>query len=53
MKSLENYKVYCLKFPLEVEVSTTEYSYSVKVINPGGKGGYEMHALESHSIMVH
>ena len=37
---------------MEVEVSTTEYFYSVKVINPGGKGGYERHALESHSVFI-
>ena len=29
------------------EASDVEYSYSVKV---GGKGGYEVHSLESHGV---
>ena len=37
---------------MEIEVSTTEYSYSVKVINPGGKGGHVIHALQSRSVFV-
>ena len=32
--------------------SSAKYSYSVKVISPGGKGGYEIRALESHSVFV-
>lgn len=27
-----------------------EYSYSVKVVNPGGKSGYEVLNLESHVV---
>ena len=28
----------------------SKYSYSIKVISPGGRGGYEVHALESQSV---
>ena len=37
---------------MEIEVSTTEYSYSVKVINPLGKAGHVVHALQSHSVFI-
>lgn len=37
---------------MEIEVSTTEYAYSVKVINPRGRGGYVMHPLQSHSVFI-
>ena len=37
---------------MEIEVSTTEYSYSVKVINPLGKAGHVVHALQSHSEFI-
>lgn len=37
---------------MEIEVSTTEYSYSVKVINPLGKGGNMIHALQSRPVFT-
>ena len=49
------------KFPIPVtesilsmvEVSTTEYSYSVKVINPRGRGGYVIYTSFTITFSVH
>ena len=32
------------------QASSAKYSYSIEVISPGGRNGYEVHDLESQSV---